>query len=82
MVQYEPLLEALKTKKIAGAAFDTFWNEPADPADRILTVPGFFLSPHVAGFSDVSIDHVTNVVAENIKRLADGTQLLNVVPAP
>lgn len=82
MVQYDALLTALRSKVIAGAAFDTFWSEPADPADPMLAEPRFFLSPHVAGFSDVSIDYVTNVVAENIARLKAGTTFLNVVPAP
>jgi phosphoglycerate dehydrogenase-like enzyme len=44
-----------------------------------LKEPTFFLSPHVAGFSDVSIDFVTDVVAENVKRLLDGRELLNTV---
>jgi D-3-phosphoglycerate dehydrogenase len=79
MVQYEPLLNALKSERIAGAAFDTFWNEPADPDDPILASPRFFLSPHVAGFSDVSVDHVAEVVAANIDRLRRGAPLLNLV---
>ena len=79
MVQYEPLLHALESRQIAGAAFDTFWSEPADPLDPILAAPGFFLSPHVAGFSDVSIDHVAEIVAGNIDRLGRGEQLLNLV---
>ena len=79
LVDYRALLDALRGGKIAGAAFDTFWTEPADPADPILKEPTFFLSPHVAGFSDVSIDFVTDVVAENVKRLLDGRELLNTV---
>ena len=82
LVQYEALLHALRSKMIAGAAFDTFWSEPADPADPILAEEGFMLSPHVGGFSDVSIDFVTSVVAENLRRLASGEELLNAVPAP
>jgi D-3-phosphoglycerate dehydrogenase len=79
MVQYEPLLHALKSQQIAGAAFDTFWNEPADPQDPILALPEFFLSPHVAGFSDVSVDHVVEVIAANIDRLGRGAPLVNLV---
>ena len=79
LVDYAALLEALRSGQIAGAAFDTFWTEPADPADPILKESTFFLSPHVAGFSDVSIDFVTDVVAENVRRLLDGRELLNAV---
>ena len=79
LVDYTALLGALRGSGIAGAAFDTFWSEPADPADPMLAEPRFFLSPHVAGFSDVSIDFVTDAMAENIRRLRDGSELLNLV---
>ena len=79
LVDYQALLDALRGGGIAGAAFDTFWTEPADPADPILMEPTFFLSPHVAGFSDVSIDFVTHGVAENVQRLLDGRELVNSV---
>jgi D-3-phosphoglycerate dehydrogenase len=79
LVDYAALLEALRSGQISGAAFDTFWAEPADPDDPILKEKTFFLSPHVAGFSDVSIDFVTDAVADNIRRLLDDGELLNVV---
>jgi D-3-phosphoglycerate dehydrogenase len=79
LVDYGALFTALKTRRIAGAAFDTFWSEPADPADPILQLPNFVLTPHVAGFSDSSIDHVTGAVCENLRRLRDGVPLLNLV---
>ncbi len=79
LVDEEALHHALATERIAGAAFDTFWREPADPDEPLLQVENFVLTPHVAGFSDVSIDYVTDVMADNIHRLAEGRDLLNVV---
>ena len=79
LVDYESLLEALTDKKIAGAAFDVFWAEPAPPADPMLKLDNFFMSPHVAGFSDNSIEHVTKIMAENFRRLASEQPLVNVV---
>lgn len=79
LVDYPALLVAPRSRQVAGAAFDTFWTEPADPDDPILKEQGFFLSPHVAGFTDVSIDFVTDAVADNVRRLLDDRELLNVV---
>ena len=79
LVDYHALRDALTQGRIAGAAFDAFWGEPADPADPILAAPNFLLTPHVAGFSDASIDHVTDAIIFNINALANGAPLSNVV---
>lgn len=72
LIEYEALHDALRDGVIAGAAVDVFWNEPADPADPILALENFVLTPHVAGFSDASIHQVVEVIAENIRRLRRG----------
>ncbi len=82
LVDYAALLDALRKKKIAGAAFDVFWSEPAPPSDPMLALDNFFLSPHVAGFSDNSIEYITNIMAENFHRLASGQPLINIVDPP
>jgi D-3-phosphoglycerate dehydrogenase len=72
LIEYEALRDALRDGVIAGAAMDVFWSEPADPADPILALESFVLTPHVAGFSDASIHQVIQVIAENIRRLGRG----------
>lgn len=79
LVDYDALLFALRAGEIAGAAADVFWQEPADPGDPILKFENFILTPHVAGFSDVSIDYVCQAIVDNIERLRKGVPLLNVV---
>ena len=78
LVDYSALYNALHEKRIAGAAVDVFWKEPADPADPILQLENFVLTPHVAGFSDASIGQIVPVIAENIRRLSRGERLSNV----
>lgn len=75
LIDYEALLGALRDGVIAGAAMDVFWNEPADPADPILALESFVLTPHVAGFSDASIHQVVQVIADNVRRLGRGEPL-------
>lgn len=79
LVDRAALFSALESGWIRAAASDVFWEEPADPGDPLLSLPNFVLTPHVAGFSDVSIDYVTSVIAENIGRHVRGEPLLNAV---
>jgi D-3-phosphoglycerate dehydrogenase / 2-oxoglutarate reductase len=46
IVDRDALYTALANRKIAGAAFDVFWEEPADPNDRLLKLDNFVLTPH------------------------------------
>jgi D-3-phosphoglycerate dehydrogenase len=80
LVDYTALVDALRHGRLAGAAFDVFWSEPADPADPILALPNFVLTPHVAGFSDAAIERVTDAIADNLARLEAGRPLVNVLP--
>ncbi|MFD1449073.1 2-hydroxyacid dehydrogenase [Oceanobacillus profundus] len=43
------LIDALKNRRIAGAALDVFWVEPIDPNDEILTLDNVTLTSHIAG---------------------------------
>jgi D-3-phosphoglycerate dehydrogenase len=49
LVEREALLDALATKKIAGAGLDVFHDEPLKPGDAILGFDTVVLSPHNAG---------------------------------
>src|SRR5260370_4241926 len=49
LVEREALLDALATKKIAGAGLDVFHDEPLKPGDAILGFDTVELSPHNAG---------------------------------
>lgn len=49
IVDRDSLYTALLNRDIAGAAFDVFWQEPADPDDRLLKLDNFVLTPHIAG---------------------------------
>ncbi|HET6457982.1 MAG TPA: NAD(P)-dependent oxidoreductase, partial [Nitrosopumilaceae archaeon] len=70
VVDKDALFDALTSGKIAGAAFDVFWQEPADPSDRMLNLDGFFLTQHVAGWSTESVDGATKIIATNIERIS------------
>jgi D-3-phosphoglycerate dehydrogenase / 2-oxoglutarate reductase len=72
IVDREGLFTSLVNKKIAGAAFDVFWEEPADPNDKLLKLDNFVLTPHLAGWTSESADHATTIIASNINRILHG----------
>lgn len=79
IVDREGLFTSLVNKKIAGAAFDVFWEEPADPNDKLLKLDNFVLTPHLAGWTSESADSATRIIASNINRVLHGEKPTTVV---
>jgi D-3-phosphoglycerate dehydrogenase / 2-oxoglutarate reductase len=82
IVDREELFTSLVNKKIAGAAFDVFWEEPADPNDKLLKLDNFVLTPHLAGWTSESADNATRIIASNINRVLHGEKPTTVVNKP
>lgn len=79
IVNKDALFNALSAKKIAGAAFDVFWNEPPDPEDQLLSLENFMLTPHIAGWTAEAIETITRIISINIERMSRGEAPLTVV---
>jgi D-3-phosphoglycerate dehydrogenase / 2-oxoglutarate reductase len=79
IVDREPLFTSLVNKKIGGAAFDVFWEEPADPNDKLLKLDNFVLTPHIAGWTTESADTTTTIIASNINRVLHGETPMTLV---
>ena len=75
LVDRGALENALAAEKIGGAGLDVFWEEPPDPDDPIFKY-NVLATPHIAGATDVSIRGIVKAVAENIRRLEAGHDLL------
>ena len=50
----EALIEALREKKLAGAALDVFTTEPLPLGHPFRTLPNVIITPHVAWYSERS----------------------------
>jgi D-3-phosphoglycerate dehydrogenase len=80
IVNREALFVALKTKRIAGAAFDVFWNEPSTKNyDKLLQLDNFVLTPHIAGWTSEAVEATTRIVSVNIARMSRGELPLTLV---
>ncbi len=81
IVNKEALIVALKTKRIAGAAFDVFWNEPPtkEDEDELLQLDNFVLTPHIAGWTKEALEATARIVSVNIARMSRGEIPLTLV---
>ncbi len=79
IVDEEALVNALRSGKLAGAAFDVFETEPLSEDSPLWDAPNLVISPHVAGSMPDYLERVLDVFAENLKRYLAHRELLNVV---
>jgi D-3-phosphoglycerate dehydrogenase len=79
IVDRRALFESLTEGKIAGAAFDVFWEEPADPNDPLLQLDNFVLTPHIAGWTRESTRHAAELITKNIEMVSRGISPVNSV---
>ena len=71
------LVEALAENRIAGVGLDVHWEEPPEPDDPLYTDPRVVALPHVAGSTEEAFARITDVVIENLARLARDEELLH-----
>jgi D-3-phosphoglycerate dehydrogenase / 2-oxoglutarate reductase len=72
VVDEAALIEALQTKKIAGAGLDVFEEEPVSPDNPLLKMPNVVVTPHAAGTDWKSRDDMARSAAEAIVSLYRG----------
>jgi phosphoglycerate dehydrogenase-like enzyme len=72
LVREEDLREALLEGRLAGAGLDVFAEEPLPPGHFLLEMDNVLLSPHVAGFDDVSYREAKAAIARITIDLAQG----------
>ncbi|MFN8006650.1 MAG: D-2-hydroxyacid dehydrogenase, partial [Terriglobia bacterium] len=79
LVDQEALVDALKSRRIAGAGLDVTSPEPL-PADHPLwDCPNLVITPHNSGAAPIRQVRLVELLAENVRRYSNGLPLLNVV---
>ena len=81
LVDEARLAQALESGHLRGAGLDVFANEPLSQDDPLLAAPNLVVSPHVAWQTPETLARSLAAAAENVRRLAAGEPLLNVVAA-
>ena len=81
IIDEQAFLEALRNKKIAGAAFDVFWQEPLPLDHPIFQFNNVILTPHMAWGSAETRQKMIGTLAEVIARFFAGNPIHLVDPA-
>lgn len=79
VIQHTALINALKERKIAGAALDVFPEEPLPPDSPLWKMPNVIVTPHISGHSIHYDERAVTLFIQNLQRYLAGEQLLNLV---
>lgn len=77
LVNEADLAAALDKGLIAGAGLDVLNSEPPTPDHPLLGRDNVVITPHTAGVTEQSFDALGRSVAENVTRLKEGRELIN-----
>jgi D-3-phosphoglycerate dehydrogenase len=66
------LIEALRARRLAGAALDVFEDEPLALDNPLRAVDNVILTPHMIGHSEELLESIGSVGAENVRRVLRG----------
>ncbi|MCU1330136.1 MAG: hypothetical protein JWN34_5506 [Bryobacterales bacterium] len=73
------LVKALDSNRLAGAGVDVMDPEPLPKGHALWKFNNVMITPHIAGRSDHDVERMTGTIGENIRRLAEGLPLMNVI---
>ena len=66
------LYEALKSRRIAGAALDVFCQEPVEKDNPLLTLDNIVVSPHCAALTVEAMDRMSYQGCQGIVEVLSG----------
>ncbi|HCZ06927.1 MAG TPA: hydroxyacid dehydrogenase, partial [Thermotogae bacterium] len=72
VINERALVEALKSKKIAGAALDTFAIEPLPGDSELYNCPNLILTPHAGAHTLEAINRMNMMAAKSIVDFFNG----------
>lgn len=73
------LLDALRRRRIAGAALDVFRTNPIAPDSPLLGLDNVVMTPHIGGATDETIRRHSRMMADDLLRFARGERPTNMV---
>jgi phosphoglycerate dehydrogenase-like enzyme len=82
VVDEDALIDALRERRIAGAALDTFCQEPLSADSPFWGLDNVIITPHVGGMSDIYVQQAVKIFQENLRQYLKGERrnLLNGIP--
>ena len=77
--------QAVQSGQIWAAGLDVVQEEPIKASNPLLQLPQIFITPHIAGFSDLTLDGTTTYLTDAVNKFREGKRidsLLNKPQAP
>lgn len=78
VVDEAALIEALESRRLAGAYLDVYTHEPLSADSPLWGLSNVIVSPHTAGHSDGNYGRVIDVFVQNLERWCLDQPLLNI----
>lgn len=72
LVDEAAIRRALEDRKIAGAGFDVYWEEPLPPDHWLRTQDRVLLQPHLGGMTDQGYESLIAPAVDNVMAFLDG----------
>lgn len=82
LVDEVALVFALRSGHLAGAGLDVLEREPADPSNPLLALPNAFVTPHLAGFTDLNFTGTVAYMAKVVEQFRAGERISSLINAP
>jgi len=82
IINEDDLAEAIKSKKVRGAALDVFAKEPVLPDNPLLALEEFICTPHLGASTDEAQENVAMQVAEQIAEYLSNGIIKNALNIP
>ncbi len=79
IIDQSAMIRALSENRIAGAGLDVFEQEPLPADSPLWKMPNVIITTHTAGSSPSTVERITDIVCENLRRFSAGEPLINVV---
>lgn len=81
LIEEEALVEALRSRRIRGAALDTHYQYPLPSDHPLWSLDNVILTPHISGASGnrAFLPRIWELFSENVRRFLAGEDLINAV---
>jgi phosphoglycerate dehydrogenase-like enzyme len=79
LIDEPALIDALKSRQIAGAALDVFTEEPLPADSPLWSVDNLLITPHSAAVTEKLWERHYELIVKNMNRFLAGKPLLNLV---
>ena len=74
IVAEDALVEALRARRLAGAALDVFETHPVQPHSPLLELDNVLLTPHIGGATEETVERHSAMMAEAVMRFLAGVR--------